>query len=309
MWLVLPMSYLSAPALEDSNSVSDSPFQRLGRSATLKGKHLPPASWRRACKTISWMKRLSGATLPASTASHGAALWISSLRDTPARRSPPWENEEDEKTQDTSGPTLPGSSTRPSPSSSSPRTYPTTSGSGFETSSLTSKISDTKVLLDCLRRLKWACPKSGKGSSFWPTPRASMPAIGNSNRFGEHRLEDVLAGWVVRNKDRLGLPGDLRVRRLPRPSRTGDGSSPIICRINLLFLERMMNQPPCWTNPSASISPTEFDAWETAWSRRVLATLSAYFSEGFKAVFQDPSEETWEIKSIFQFLEDDGPSP
>jgi hypothetical protein len=48
---------------------------------------MPPAFWRRAWKKVSWMRRLSGATLSDSTASRGAAAWIASLPVSPVRTS------------------------------------------------------------------------------------------------------------------------------------------------------------------------------------------------------------------------------
>jgi hypothetical protein len=65
-------------------------YQGLARSATWKGKSLPPASWRRACETNYWMRGLFGRTCEPSTAGHGVESWISSLAASRASPSAPW---------------------------------------------------------------------------------------------------------------------------------------------------------------------------------------------------------------------------
>lgn len=126
-----------------------------------------------------------------------------------------------------------------------------------------------------------------------------MPAIGNANRYGEHRLEDVLAGWTSMNKERLGLRGRRRIRLESLKSKTGDGSSPIILRLNPRFLEWLMNWPAGWANPSLPIERRKLGSWETASCQAVLRSLSRYFSEGQLTVCLDPTDESFGVELAF----------
>ena len=82
-WLHVPPSCLSAPALADSTSGSDSPATP-ALWVTLSGMPtLRPSSWR-GWRTRGWRKLLSGTTSPPSTAARGVESWISSLRDSRA---------------------------------------------------------------------------------------------------------------------------------------------------------------------------------------------------------------------------------
>jgi hypothetical protein len=86
-WLYIPSAYV--PESEASNSESPSLSiigERLSAaSATWRGKPLQPQAWSRQWKRGGFIRLLSGPTLPLSTLDHGAALFISSLREIPAR--------------------------------------------------------------------------------------------------------------------------------------------------------------------------------------------------------------------------------
>jgi len=74
------MSWAFVPDTEGSNSGSGSlAVARLAGSATSRGKHSPPRSWLRKWKRAAWLRRLSGLTLPTSTADRGVARFIASL--------------------------------------------------------------------------------------------------------------------------------------------------------------------------------------------------------------------------------------
>ena len=88
MWLYLPSDILVS-ARDTAGSTlacpwpSETPCELW---VTLSGKpQRRPLSWR-GWKTRPWIRRLSGMTLKPSTAERGAALWILSLRDSPASR-------------------------------------------------------------------------------------------------------------------------------------------------------------------------------------------------------------------------------
>lgn len=88
MWLYIPnLPETSSPCAQgsaDSNSESCSlsiiSERLVGASATWRGKHQPPQAWSRQWKRGGFIRRLSGLTLPPSTAAHGVDLFISSLR-------------------------------------------------------------------------------------------------------------------------------------------------------------------------------------------------------------------------------------
>lgn len=89
-WLYVPgTSSPSAQASEALNSASLSPStigERLHEaSATWRGKPQPPQAWSRRWRQAGFIQRLSGLTLPPSTADRGVASWISSLRETRAK--------------------------------------------------------------------------------------------------------------------------------------------------------------------------------------------------------------------------------
>ena len=76
----------SAPAPAGSTSGSCSPVPDIALWVTSSGKPTPrPCSWR-GWKTRPWIARLSGTTLPPSTAARGAARWTSSARAIRASR-------------------------------------------------------------------------------------------------------------------------------------------------------------------------------------------------------------------------------
>ncbi len=89
-WLYLPFvesnfSPESACSGKDFEQLLTTWAAAIAVSATLNGKLSPQASWQRACKKALWMKRLSGLTLPPSTAENGVEKWIASLPDSHAR--------------------------------------------------------------------------------------------------------------------------------------------------------------------------------------------------------------------------------
>jgi hypothetical protein len=88
-WLYVPNLTTpspSAPEPEGSNSASSLPDPERAASLTWRGKHMQPEHWSRAWKRDSWLRRLSGLTLPPSTLDHGVAAFIASLPEIHARR-------------------------------------------------------------------------------------------------------------------------------------------------------------------------------------------------------------------------------
>jgi hypothetical protein len=88
MWLYIPCA--SSPSVPASacTTLDSEQCLLLARSATSSGKHSPPRSWRAWWKQASWMRRLSGLTLPPSTLARFADEWIASLPVSPASPTP-----------------------------------------------------------------------------------------------------------------------------------------------------------------------------------------------------------------------------
>ena len=106
------MAWLYVPGVGGSKWDSKEPLEMpTAPSVTSNGKPMPRASWQRVWKTGGWIRRLSGTTLPASTAAHGVARWISSLPDSPASRSAQPASDKGTETPATSGRTSAGLST------------------------------------------------------------------------------------------------------------------------------------------------------------------------------------------------------
>ena len=81
------MSWLYLPDTEELNSGSTLPEKSvascLEQSVTWRSKRSPWQTWLKRWRKVSWMKRLSGVTLPRSTANRGAEKWIASLPESP----------------------------------------------------------------------------------------------------------------------------------------------------------------------------------------------------------------------------------
>lgn len=98
-WLFVPES--EGWSLESAFRL-DTP---IAPSVMWRGKPMPPRSWQRAWEKHSWLRLLSGTTLPPSMADLGVDAWISSLRATPASPSATPAIEAAPTTPGTSGPT------------------------------------------------------------------------------------------------------------------------------------------------------------------------------------------------------------
>jgi hypothetical protein len=116
MWLYVPPEYCpSAPALEESTSVSDSPSPAPVLFVSLSGKPAQrPLSWPE-WKNRPWIKRLSGTICRPSMAARGVERWISSLQDCPASPTPSQEPKKATPTIELSGPSSCASSEKCAP--------------------------------------------------------------------------------------------------------------------------------------------------------------------------------------------------
>ena len=111
-----------------------------------------------------------------------------------------------------------------------------------------------------------------------------------------------MTGWTVKmNKKWLGMEPtkeNYNIRRLVRPSRTGDGSSPIILRLNLRFLAGLMNWPQGWANPNSPVETSKFERWVTESSQVVRLTLSSYCSGKLSGTFQPDTNHPEDVMAL-----------
>ena len=176
----------SARARADSTLASISPCPDIELFVMSSGKAMPhPLSWR-GWKTRPWIVRLSGTTLPTSTAKRGAAWWISSMAAIHASRSPSRGASSATKTRAISGRTSRGSCARSGRPSAFSKTSADIYGWGSNKSTMTFDQWVTALRQACLRRQKSAHHTSANGCSSWPTARVSSA--------NEASRKEILAG-------------------------------------------------------------------------------------------------------------------
>lgn len=162
----------SAQARADSTSASISPCPNIELWVTLSGKAMPqPRSWR-GWKTRLWIARLCGTMLPPSTASRGAAWWISSMAAIHASRSPSRDASLAIKTHGISGRISRGSCEKSDRRSASLKTSPDIYDWASSKSQMTFEQWVTALRQGCLRRRKSVRPTGANDCSSWLTPRA-----------------------------------------------------------------------------------------------------------------------------------------
>lgn len=190
------MAWLYVPGLVELTSGLNSQYQGTGLCVTSSGKpSVRPSSWR-GWKTRPWRGRLSGTTLPPSTASRGMESWILSLRDSRVSRTALRGSAPAPQIPDGSGTTSPGSSGRSIPGSYSSRTFLDSSRQDLNVSGeiFGEWVSRWKRVSSL--RQKSALRIGGSGSSSWPTPNALQG--GQTSRSGDRRGEKLMGG-IIRN--------------------------------------------------------------------------------------------------------------
>ena len=307
-WLYIPNiePSPSAPEPEASNLASSLPDPERAASLTWRGKHMQPRHWSRAWKRDSWLRRLSGLTLPPSTLARGAAAFIASLPEIHAKRTVSRES----------------ASALPARASSLPRSFgsPTSAGlivssertcRGMRTDNSKRSSQHWSDWATALRLEYSARPESeertdASGCSSWPTPMAGTPAqngnnaAGNSD-FSRKAMDLASALWPTprtitdggesaERKQELGRTesggGDLQASALtwstPRASvdqlssapdqatPAGPTSSPERRTLNPLFVEWLMGWPIGWTD--CDCAETGFTLWQQR-MRGLLSTL------------------------------------
>lgn len=223
-WLYLPETcFPSAQASEALNSASLSPshiaMKLAWASVTWRGKHLPPQAWSRRWKQGGCIRRLSGLTLPLSTADLGAASWISSLRATHAKTT-----------------ALPDGAPGPmAPASSPPKSFASPRSAGLILSSArTSRGTPASSLKHSARhwngwatalraeysaRPKPATPCSGSDRSSWPSAKVSRGGYEIDPKTGKKiaTLEGAAANWVGPRVPQGGANSNRKARKAGGP--------------------------------------------------------------------------------------------
>lgn len=202
---------LSALASEGSSSASTSPSADIELFVTSNGKLTRRLRSWRGWSTKPWIERLSGTILPPSTASRGVALWISSLRATPASRFLRPDGGAARLIPATFGPTSDASSIRSAPGLFTSKTCPAISRSGIPSCADSWKRWVSALQRESTQRLKLAGASFANGCSSWPSITA---ANGQGNDYTRDRGE--------KGSERLTLEG---LAKLWPTTRAGDGVS------------------------------------------------------------------------------------
>jgi len=224
---------------------------------------MPPTYWSLAWRTKCWLRRLSGMTLPLSTAETGVESWILSLRGSPASPGAAQGPDEGPGTPGGCGPTSGESLARWDPPSYSWRTsqvslqgdYLTFSGPWPRWGTMRSGVVSA--------RPRSEPPICGSGGSYWPTPTAAdsrrrSPTYSGGNRTLSGALADM---------ERLRTPcvtdhrKTVRGKGTFRPQdKTGSLPDQIGGYPNPRFLEWMMGLPGGWT-ASEPVATRSFRRW------------------------------------------------
>lgn len=172
------MVWLFVPALEASNSVSDSLFPDIEPSVTSKGKPIQLQSLSLAWKKESWIRRLSGMTLKPSMANNGVVSLILSLRASRASLGPRQDLRKEPMMNDGYGPRSPASLARWDPDTCSWRTFQVSLEGDLVMYSGPWPYAGSMRSGTCSQLPPREPPTSGNGCSsllekgMWPTPKA-----------------------------------------------------------------------------------------------------------------------------------------
>ena len=231
-WLYIPAEMLPDPSCEASaSSLASADLNWESRwpwaadtslSVMLNTKPLTPRFWSRECKKAGWTTRLSGLTQPPSTAARGAAKWISSLEDRPARRPRSQGGAKARRTQDGCGLTLYASSTKSGQLSLFSRTCQGCCPSGCERCKQDFDRWTTTFRQESSARQRLARCMCENESSSWPTPprdyRVNFPTPTSSTHW---KLKDYKRNDEVVT-DRLTLIGMAKKNQWPTPTTKGN---------------------------------------------------------------------------------------
>lgn len=263
---------------------SSEPSQDFAQSVTSRGRHMPLRYWQRAWKKGGWIRHLSGATLPHSTAQRGVDAWISSLRESRASRSPAPGSSEGSKMSVGYGLSLRQSFGTWDHASSSWRTCQDLFGTALPLSSEDWPSSGSMRGGECFQQPPVEPPISASDSSFLPTATATANQMAPSMQKWKgcrNLLPTPTATPYGRNKggaspdgkERLSLDSMARRGMWPTPiardhrspkssQRNRKGTAPLVEQVggtlNPSWVEWLMGFPfqPGWTDCEPSATPS-----------------------------------------------------
>ena len=253
------MAWLYLPDTVVLKSESTQPLEEYEPWVTLSGKATQrPLSWR-GWKSRPWIKLLSGMTLPPSTASRGAGLWISSLRDSRVSRSAQQESAGGPTTSVGYGTTSRELLARYSPDGSWQRTSLDLLTSTGECSTYSGRCPRYGMMSsgDLFELTRWEPVTGERGSLYlrnWPTPTA------RDHKDAAGQVKDRKDG--KRRDDRLGIVVGRSLHPSQMISTCGPECSPSHRRLNPAFVEWLMGLPEGWTTARIGSGPVA-----TEWSR------------------------------------------
>lgn len=229
------MGWLYVPGSEDWNLDSNSPLAKTTTAAvTLRGKHsLRPASWR-GWKTRPWTKPLFTTLLNPSLAISTAERWTSSLPDSRASHGVRPAKGKARRTLGGSGPPSGIPFARYNPNSSTWKMSQRSFEGESQESSQPWPSSGSMRNGECFQRLPLDVPRSGSGSLYWATIRAT----------------DLQRGTGPRERAR-------RTRFLPLQIKDWYGDQQVTP--NLDFVESLQGLPIGWTD--GELSATRWSHW------------------------------------------------
>ena len=184
------MAFLYVPGLPAWNWASTSlSAPPTAPSVTWRGKPIQPRFWSAAWKKESWLRALSGTTLEPSTADAGVESWISSLRASRVRSSPP--PAEVGKPPAISGRSASASYPTCLPLSSSSRTY---SENLFDGRLMIWSVSDSERWRPPSPPPNWVPRLNGDDGGYLPTLTAKANAsCASMMKWPAYRRLDILA--------------------------------------------------------------------------------------------------------------------
>lgn len=243
------MSWLYVPVAVDLNSESVSPStisERLAEaSATWRGKLQPPPAWSRLWMRDGFIRRLSGLTLPHSTANHGVASFISSLREIPAKTIPSPESAPDPMESDSLRLRSAASPKSAGLILSSARTFRGTLTDNLPLSPQHWKNWTTALRQEYSVRPRPVIPCNASDYSSWPAPRANdaekRGAVGDDPRNG---LVAEAEYWM----------GPVASDTTMRTQRYAQGGMPLSMQVNQANISLTWPAPACRDHKGSSAS-------------------------------------------------------
>ena len=210
MWIIPNILQLSNGAPDTKAFISDlnEQSQICASSLMVRSKPLPARTWSQKWRRDSWTRHLSGRILKPSHAKSFVTEWTCLWPVTPASHSQQPENDSEQKTQDTSGHTLPDQFELFAPDSASLKMSKDTSRWDSPASSATWKNWVTEQRGEYSRRLKSVrhTRESGCSSSQWPT--ISVNESKNSVGKSQERRNSIPLGTMAAMESGQAAPAN-----------------------------------------------------------------------------------------------------